>query len=284
MLRRRFREESVTDLMMYSLLMLGHPNILVEFPNEATTGADMEWNFVGLADRTHFRLLIQSKQLYGDGDVWERHTYKKLFYRTGASGELQAVLLANTARSSVATYPLYAFYNPRGSCELAFRDGARLDGVNLADGYWIEALLKSAITSSAQQRYRRLGTIHHGLFGLADLFCPPTVIPLPVMALSPGIGTMPVAVGQRGIGFLVPPTPAQIRERLRDILSRRSWATRQIKAPNIESDVPAVGPIPDEVEEVLERRGRDTPIHPRRWRVTFISPPAPSTDEDRSSS
>src|SRR6188508_509137 len=112
-LRRRFREESVTDLMMYSLVMLGGSRVIVEFPNETVTGADMEWNFINPDDDTHFCFMIQAKQLYGDGDVWRRHSYRKLFYRVGSSNELQAVRLANTTRSTRgAVYPLYALYHP----------------------------------------------------------------------------------------------------------------------------------------------------------------------------
>jgi hypothetical protein len=42
-LRRRFREESITDLLMGSLVALGGGRLVVEFPDEPKTGADMEW-------------------------------------------------------------------------------------------------------------------------------------------------------------------------------------------------------------------------------------------------
>ncbi|WP_433996363.1 DUF6615 family protein [Bradyrhizobium liaoningense] len=48
-LKRRFREETVTDLLMANLLQLGGGSIIVEFPDEPTTGADMEWNFINRA-------------------------------------------------------------------------------------------------------------------------------------------------------------------------------------------------------------------------------------------
>src|ERR1700745_707121 len=62
-LRRGFREESVTDLLMGSLRLLGDRRIIVDFPDEPVTGGNMEWNFVNLNPRSFFRLLIQAKQL-----------------------------------------------------------------------------------------------------------------------------------------------------------------------------------------------------------------------------
>ena len=41
-LKRRFREETITDLLMANLVTLGGSSILVDFPDEPTTGADME--------------------------------------------------------------------------------------------------------------------------------------------------------------------------------------------------------------------------------------------------
>lgn len=57
-LRRRFREETVTDLLMGSLITAGGRRVIVEFPDEPVTGADMEWNFVNPDDGTIFRLLL----------------------------------------------------------------------------------------------------------------------------------------------------------------------------------------------------------------------------------
>jgi hypothetical protein len=174
-LRRRFREESVTDLMMGSLLSIGGAQIVVEFPDEPATGADMEWNFVNWSDKTFFRLLIQAKQLYGDGKVWTRHCYKELLHRAGPNRKLQAEVLCDTARARLAAYPLYIFYHPQRSCDLAHAAGSSsLEGINLADGYLIEALANAATTQALRTRNKRLGTVHRSLFSLADLFCPST--------------------------------------------------------------------------------------------------------------
>jgi hypothetical protein len=59
--KRRLREETVTDLMMVNLQNLGSDQIIVDFPDEPTTGADMEWNFVNRSNHTFYRLLLQAK-------------------------------------------------------------------------------------------------------------------------------------------------------------------------------------------------------------------------------
>ena len=45
-LRRRFKEETITDMLMSALLASGGRRLIVEFPNEPRTGADMQWDFV----------------------------------------------------------------------------------------------------------------------------------------------------------------------------------------------------------------------------------------------
>jgi hypothetical protein len=123
-LRRRFREETVTDLLMGSLITAGGRRIIVEFPDEPVTGADMEWNFVNRDDGTFFRILIQAKQCYGDGKVWTRHGYKELFHTVGSSAKLQAVALCDTARAEIATHPLYIFAIQRAHAQLQERAGS----------------------------------------------------------------------------------------------------------------------------------------------------------------
>src|SRR5437764_3925489 len=44
-LKRNFREETVTDLMMASLVALSPFGIHVDYPDERKTGADMDWIF-----------------------------------------------------------------------------------------------------------------------------------------------------------------------------------------------------------------------------------------------
>jgi hypothetical protein len=53
--------------MMGNLLSVGTPAILVDYPNEATTGADMLWEFANRTSGAFFSLFIQGKKLYDRG-------------------------------------------------------------------------------------------------------------------------------------------------------------------------------------------------------------------------
>ena len=124
-------------MMMASLVALEGNNLVVEFPDEPRTGADMEWNFVSGDWRSFYRIYIQAKRLYGTGKSWKRYSYRELLHESG--GRLQAVTLADTARNAgPGCYPLYAFYNPKHVCEKAARAGEdQVAGVSLVDGYVI---------------------------------------------------------------------------------------------------------------------------------------------------
>src|SRR5437763_1470049 len=75
---RNIREETITDIMMANLKLLGRDRVIVRFPNEPRTGADMEWNFVNTSDGSYYRLLVQAKVASGDKPDWSRHTYRQL--------------------------------------------------------------------------------------------------------------------------------------------------------------------------------------------------------------
>ena len=184
---------------MAALDAAGGRNLIVEFPDEPVTGADMQWDFVNWDRKTFFRLLIQAKQLYDSDAPWRRHTYKHLLHPSGAGSTLQAKVLCDTARSKVHTYPLYAFYNPERSCSLARAAGAvNVEGVNLASGYVIERLAVNARTRAENSTPRRLRRYSLSLARRPFLssFGP---CALPVIDYA-GFGTGPLITGFDGDG------------------------------------------------------------------------------------
>jgi len=285
-LRRRFREETVTDLLMGSLITAGGRRIIVEFPDEPVTGADMEWNFVNPDDGTFFRILLQAKQCYGTGKAWTRHGYRELLHTAGSGPKLQAVALCDTARAAAATYPLYILYHPENTCAAAGAAGfAAVTGASLADGYLIERLVTGATTRTLRTRNKSLKTIAPLLFPLSDLFCPPTVLATGPQAFAPGGFVFPVAIGREGgrpvIGVPVPPTPAVIRDRI--AASREALAEAGTRAAaDLPGPPPVAEEIPEEVLSAIERAQAGHPAQPglRRWRVTFVSATPRDTDAD----
>jgi hypothetical protein len=142
--RRRLGETTVTDLLMVNLQNLRSDRIIVDFPDEPTTGADMEWNFLNRTNRTFYRLLLQAKRAYGDDALLSRHTYRYLSHRS-ASGRYQADILCGAAlKAPHPTYPLYIFYNPAHTCVVARHSaGPVVKGINLANAYAIRSFARS---------------------------------------------------------------------------------------------------------------------------------------------
>jgi hypothetical protein len=276
-LRRRFREETVTDLLMGSLIIAGGSRVIVEFPDEPVTGADMEWNFVNPDDGTFYRILLQAKQCYGDGKVWTRHGYRELLHTVGSGTTLQATVLCDTARAEAATLPLYIFYHPESTCTAARAAGSTaVMGVSLAGGYHIERLVIGATTQTLRTRNKSLGTIAPWLFPLSALFYPPTVLEMGPQAFASSLSMRPTVTGREGgrniVGVPIPPRPADIRDRICACWEEMAELTEELVA-----DLPSVPPIaeqiPEEVLAVIERARAGYPPGRglRRWRVTFVS-------------
>ena len=288
-LRRRFREETVTDVLMGGLITSGGSRLIVEFPDEPVTGADMEWNFVDRRTLTFFRLMLQAKQAYGDGSIWTRHCYRELLHTSGSGGKFQAEALCDTARlPRSATYPLYIFYHAASTCEMARRSGNTLvAGINIADGFVIERLVKAATTRTLRTRNKSLGVIAPKLAPLSTLLCPATIAPLPPFALAPEVVSSPMyfgmSEGRRVLGVAMPPTPVSVRARIFDLRAAALPETADLaeQPDGVLPDVPEVSDrIPDDVQEVLNRREEGaTPVPGlNRWRLTFVSASTPSGD------
>lgn len=273
---------------MGSLITAAGPKLLVDFPDEKKTGADMEWNFVDVRRNRYFGLILQAKRIYGDGGLWRRHNYRELYHEAGSSGQLQATVLCNTAsRASPPTYPLYLFYHRGGTIHLASKDGTSgLLGVNVADGYAIESLVRTAQRNvGLRTRNRSLGTIAPVHFSLADLFCPMSIAPRPPQAFL-GSSDEPfyfgVARGRRQIGSAMPPTPDLVRERLvaiRDALQLNLLT----EAASIVAELPPVPEvsdnIPDHIRRLMNGTDGDEQVPGRsRWRLVFRSA-SPPDDE-----
>lgn len=258
-LRRRFREETITDMLMASLRALSPMGIIVDFPDEPTTGADMEWNYVSLRDNTFYRLYLQAKQLYGEGNYWSRLNYRELLYRV--RGQYQARVLCDSARASGgAIYPLYAFYNPQRACDLCHAANiSSIAGVNLADGYIIERLVVTARNRTLRTRNKNLKTLHPLLHPLSDLFCPrrPT----------------------RRFRFGRPPRPNDVYRCLTNWRGQLNEISGDLK--ELAEDLPEVPPvdkqIPPEImtaiENTLNPAGDKGRPKLKKWRAILLSDP-----------
>ena len=281
-LQRSFREETVTDILMASLVALGGGSVIVEFPDEPTTGADMEWNFVNPDDKTSFQILLQAKKVHDKSTDWRRHSYRELFYRSGPSKILQVETLCKAATSrttanSFATYPIYILYNSTTTLNLTRAGGAtNVLGVNLCDGYLIYMFANFARPKSARSTLRTLDCLHPFLFPLTRLFCPSNILPIRPMSFA---GSMPAILsfhkGHTTAGQPIPPRPDQIRER---IVREQNRVLELFPNEDVDFSLPEVPPvhntIPDSIQRVLDNSQSPGSFERERlpfWRVTFVS-------------
>lgn len=280
-MRRRFREDTMTEMMMASLTTAGMGRVIVDFSNnEAVTGADMEWNFVDQRQNSFFRVILQAKRIYGDGNIWTRLNYKELFHRPKKASDYQAVALSKTARSEPNTYPFYVFFNSQRACNLARKGNvhgsAHIDGVMLVDGHLIANKVQAGVASKSQVAVRSLKNLAPDMFPLTSLLCPPSLWRMSPFALSPGrLIYFAVSGSGRDIGVPMPPTPAEIRSRIKRLRSK--WADMR-DFPSL----PDVGEeIPQDIQDIIERRGTRTgdslATRSDRRRVVLLSS---STDDE----
>lgn len=250
-LRRRFREETVTDLFMGGLLGLGSGSMIVNFPaDEARTGNDMEWWFVDMHSDNFWCVLVQAKKLSGIGRVWSRLGYPELKHTSGRGGPLQVNVLCDTARNMTArgtpTFPLYLFYNPGRACELARAAGVfNVNGVSVSDGFLIEKFVVNRLPHNLKRLAPHMNP-------LSVLFCPEAIQD---PAVAPGrrdvIGPLFFFPDGRA-GIAVPPGPGEARERFAKVFPR-SVDIEGIDGPDLDSVPEVAEGIPDYIKSSIER-------------------------------
>lgn len=131
-LSRRFREETLTDILMGGLLPF-HPHLIqhIDFArNERVTGHDIEWEFVDfLPDgrKRYLRLHLQAKRAAPStgGRVWR---YKELDYLKGQQAHNLVTEARKIGRHCV---PLYLLYHPEQVLEPQAGKQPAIEGVNV---------------------------------------------------------------------------------------------------------------------------------------------------------
>jgi len=133
-LKRNFREESVTDLFLASLISIQPYFVKFDFPIESKTGADMEWIFAAPRDNIMRKFLIQSKR--AKIRKTKRTTYgyyNHLDY--GKNHGDQAKTLMNNAGSTTLCF--YMFYHPLSILDSGSRYLPDIEGVNIVPANYV---------------------------------------------------------------------------------------------------------------------------------------------------
>ncbi len=266
-LKRNFREETVTDLLMASLIGLQSFGIRVDFPYEPTTGGDMDWMFAApreIGGGKYLRLILQAKraqfQQTKSGGYWY---YQHLDHQKG----LQAQTLVSHAGSSpggVSTLPLYIFYHPRSALSAATATLPPVEGINLVFAHQIAPVVKGG----CGKKEKKLGAWRTSFMPLSDILCWPASFMRPSGPAGPRVFA-PMQIGMPPIaaGFHPDIVAARLERRLER--NRGKVAKADIHSMYIR----AADAIPDEVRRAIDGTVTDAERKQlQRPRVIFSTP------------
>ncbi|WP_028742830.1 DUF6615 family protein [Rhizobium leguminosarum] len=173
----RFREETLTDVFTAALAAFAGPSLIIEYPDEAVTGGDLDLDFWHVSSGRRLRLRIQAKRLNA-----EKNNKKAVAIRHRAYNELLHVVPSTsvyqfrTLLSSAGRYvPLYMFYNHGSVVRDTHFAGATpvVSGVNLAFADDIAVELEAKLAAKPKRlHHKRLSHLRPHFFDLATILCP----------------------------------------------------------------------------------------------------------------
>lgn len=264
-LTRNFREETVTDLLMASLVGLEAFGVRVQFPYEPTTGGDMDWVYAAPHDingGNYLRLILQAKRAQHvkskkGGGYWY---YQHLDHQKGNQAQV-LIKYAATYPDGMATLPLYIFYHPEAALLPAVGKQPSVDGINVV----FASKVAAAVKGGCGRKFKKISYWRNHFMPLSDLLCWPAVADMPS---TPAPDATEYLVGPN-VAFLRGVTgsfhPDLIARRLQ---GRRGDSSTDADAKLIDESAPSpIGPAERIPEDVLRAiNGQDTVADRRRLR------------------
>lgn len=186
--RGRFREETLTDVFVAALAGLAGPELVIQYPHEATTGGDIDLEFWHVETGRRMLLRLQAKRLNamknGSKLVSIQHrSYHELLHVVDSTGEYQFKTLVDTSGPYL---PLYIFYNHASVSADSYYAGTspQVSGINLAFAFDIEREMQAKLDAKPSVlHHKRLSHLRPFFFELKDIFCPgshlPGLVPTP---------------------------------------------------------------------------------------------------------
>lgn len=177
-LTRNFREETVTDLLMASLVGLEAFGIRVDFPDEPTTGGDMDWIFAApleINGGRYLRVLLQAKRAQfvkrkKSGGYWYYH---HLAHGMPPGQQAQTLIShSKTSPGGMATLPVYAFYHPASALAPASASLPAIEGMNLVFAHHVAP----TVAGGCSIKQKKVDHWRDLFMPLSDLLCWPVVV------------------------------------------------------------------------------------------------------------
>jgi hypothetical protein len=208
-LTRNFREETVTDLLMASLVGLDPFGIRVDFPDEPTTGGDMEWIFAApleVKGGRYLRVLLQAKRAQyaklKTGGYWY---YQHLDHGDPKGSQAQTLVSHSGATpAGIATLPIYIVYHPTAAISPRVPATAKtpaipaIEGINLI----FATLVAPVVKGGCSKHEKRVDRWRNHFMPLSDLLCWPMVVTAPPPPPGPGITQFVVNRTEAGMVLL----------------------------------------------------------------------------------
>lgn len=202
-LKRRFREDSITDILVASLLSLQGNDIVVLTPPETKTGGDFDLVILELVSGDAVQFRIQAKRLTPHKHNWIIGCYGELAHPQNSGAQSQA-LLRGLGNEAITTIPLYAFYNPARVCVAS---GGTVSGIELASGWEIRERIKAIVKVKPKRLpYKRIGSLQPLFFPLSTILCATSstarasAIPLPAEARAAVVNAIEARAGLASFG------------------------------------------------------------------------------------
>lgn len=239
-LGRRFREDSLTDIIIASFVKLATSGVAVQTPDEAKTGSDFDLVIADLSACTIIQYRIQAKRLYSHASKWFLGSYRELAHPKNTGKQAKSLVNPANLIGPIPTIPLYAFYNPSAVCAAS---GNCFEALALADGFDVNQIVQKIASGSPKPTTaRRISNLQHLFFPLTDLLCPQKV----------------------GIALSVA-SPTQSLQQVRDaITSRRGSGSSDRSLPAIGRNIPA------DIRQAIESAGDNRVIRVSRPRPRII--------------
>lgn len=193
--RGRFREETMTDLLLAALVKLPYAPLELITPPENATGSDFDLVIVDLLSKTQVGYRIQAKRLSLGAVNWDRNSFKELAHKGGTGSQHATLTTPGNLIGPPSLTPLYAFYIPHSIC---VSSGMTLEGIHLAGVQPVSAAIqdiKAKIASNGRSQAKQLRNLAPHFFSLREILCPPAP---PIGAVRRGIASPRESADQTG--------------------------------------------------------------------------------------
>lgn len=266
-LKRRFREDSVTDILVASLLLLPGNDVVILTPPEAKTGGDFDLVIVepNTGDAVQFR--IQAKRLSPHKYDWPMGSYVELAHPKN-EGTQSRKLVSGIGREAYPTIPLYAFYHPAHVCAAS---GNVISGIELASGWEVRERIKAIVKAKPKRLpYKRIGSLQPLFFPLSTILCSPinstsrSTLPLPSEVRTAVMDAIEERASLAGFGQTLQ-IPEYVIQRL-ERSSKSNSAFRRSKSRTSPDKLPAVIRM-----AIARRQERIISARVKRPRIILIS-------------